>query len=278
MQSRDPSTNVVLLEDAAAVLGVIMAAGCMGLTSLTGKSSGSFSRPHLDCSQNGETESLILRWLMEIRNTKETSVTLRLLYLLLAPSTVVISDLTQEAWQSPIKTCLCVCSQVTRTTTVWVPLALERCWAPCQPSSSIPTQRPCWVAPYRPTVCRSWQSSWRMTQLWGQQSRNTHPHTPPQLAFTKSWLYFVAVSRAIHDVKATDMGLSKVRFKAEVDFDGRVVTRSYLEKQDIDQILNVCCFSDDPLSLLLQNEPELVLWFISVRNHAFLSFFRRSSR
>lgn len=37
MQSRDPSTNVVLLEDAAAVLGVIMAAGCMGLTSLTGE-------------------------------------------------------------------------------------------------------------------------------------------------------------------------------------------------------------------------------------------------
>lgn len=30
--------------------------------------------------------------------------------------------------------------------------------------------------------------------------------------------------RAIHDVKATDLGLGKVRFKAEVDFDGRVVT------------------------------------------------------
>lgn len=47
------------------------------------------------------------------------------------------------------------------------------------------------------------------------------------------------MTRAIHDVKATDLGLSKVRFKAEVDFDGRVVTRSYLEKQDIDQILSV---------------------------------------
>lgn len=46
--------------------------------------------------------------------------------------------------------------------------------------------------------------------------------------------------RAIHDVKATDMGMSKVRFKAEVDFDGRVVTRSYLEKQDIEQLLQVC--------------------------------------
>lgn len=52
-------------------------------------------------------------------------------------------------------------------------------------------------------------------------------------------MFYCVVGRAIHDVKATDMGLSKVRFKAEVDFDGRVVTRSYLEKQDIDQILNV---------------------------------------
>ncbi|NXE13942.1 ZNT9 protein, partial [Lophotis ruficrista] len=36
VQSRDPSTNVVLLEDAAAVLSVAVAATCMGLTSLTG--------------------------------------------------------------------------------------------------------------------------------------------------------------------------------------------------------------------------------------------------
>lgn len=58
-----------------------------------------------------------------------------------------------------------------------------------------------------------------------------------QTCRTPDMLCFI-MSRAIHDVKATDLGLSKVRFKAEVDFDGRVVTRSYLEKQDIDQILN----------------------------------------
>ena len=37
--------------------------------------------------------------------------------------------------------------------------------------------------------------------------------------------------RALHDVKATDMGNDTVRFKAEVDFDGRELTRTYLDKQ-----------------------------------------------
>lgn len=38
MESRViPVTNVILLEDTAAVLGVLMAATCMGLTSITGK-------------------------------------------------------------------------------------------------------------------------------------------------------------------------------------------------------------------------------------------------
>ena len=36
LQSSDPSTNVVLLEDAAAVLGVSIAGGCMGLSYYTG--------------------------------------------------------------------------------------------------------------------------------------------------------------------------------------------------------------------------------------------------
>ncbi|XP_036334029.1 zinc transporter 9-like isoform X2 [Rhagoletis pomonella] len=43
--------------------------------------------------------------------------------------------------------------------------------------------------------------------------------------------------RAIHDVKGIDMGNSLVRYKAEMDFDGRELTRSYLDKQDLNDLL-----------------------------------------
>ncbi|KAK2176267.1 hypothetical protein NP493_673g00011 [Ridgeia piscesae] len=43
--------------------------------------------------------------------------------------------------------------------------------------------------------------------------------------------------RTLHDVKATEMGTSFVRFKAEVDFDGRELTRYYLENHDLDKML-----------------------------------------
>lgn len=43
--------------------------------------------------------------------------------------------------------------------------------------------------------------------------------------------------RAIHDVKGIDMGNSLIRYKAEVDFDGRELTRSYLDKQDMNLLL-----------------------------------------
>ena len=36
MQNQDPSTSVVLLEDAAAVLGVTIAGSCMGISYYTG--------------------------------------------------------------------------------------------------------------------------------------------------------------------------------------------------------------------------------------------------
>ncbi|RUS72876.1 hypothetical protein EGW08_019363, partial [Elysia chlorotica] len=42
--------------------------------------------------------------------------------------------------------------------------------------------------------------------------------------------------RSLHDIKATEMG-GIVRYKAEVDFDGREITRAYLYKQDIDAML-----------------------------------------
>ncbi|XP_015593546.1 zinc transporter 9 isoform X2 [Cephus cinctus] len=43
--------------------------------------------------------------------------------------------------------------------------------------------------------------------------------------------------RAIHDVKGIDMGNSLVRYKAELDFDGRELTRSYLDKHDLNAML-----------------------------------------
>ncbi|XP_066089725.1 proton-coupled zinc antiporter SLC30A9, mitochondrial [Saccopteryx bilineata] len=133
MESRDPSTNVILLEDTAAVLGVTIAATCMGLTSITGN-------PLYD-----SLGSLGVGTLLGV-------VSAFLIY--------------------------------TNTEAL-----LGRSIQPEQVQ--------------------------RLTELL---------ENDPSV-------------RAIHDVKATDMGLGKVRFKAEVDFDGRVVTRSYLEKQDFDQML-----------------------------------------
>lgn len=43
--------------------------------------------------------------------------------------------------------------------------------------------------------------------------------------------------RAIHDVKATDLGNCVVRYKAEVDFDGRELTRTYLDSQDLEILM-----------------------------------------
>ena len=45
--------------------------------------------------------------------------------------------------------------------------------------------------------------------------------------------------RALYDIKATDMGSQSVMFKAEIDIDGREIARSYLEKIDIQVLLEV---------------------------------------
>ncbi|KAI6177127.1 Zinc transporter 9 domain protein [Aphelenchoides bicaudatus] len=40
------------------------------------------------------------------------------------------------------------------------------------------------------------------------------------------------VIRSVHDVKATAVGVDKARFKAEIDFDGYVITQRYLREDD----------------------------------------------
>ena len=45
--------------------------------------------------------------------------------------------------------------------------------------------------------------------------------------------------RALYDIKATDMGSQSVMFKAEIDIDGREISRSYLEKIDIQALFEV---------------------------------------
>ena len=45
--------------------------------------------------------------------------------------------------------------------------------------------------------------------------------------------------RAIHDVKGIDMGNSLIRYKAEIDIDGRELTRRYLDSMDLEILLEV---------------------------------------
>jgi len=48
--------------------------------------------------------------------------------------------------------------------------------------------------------------------------------------------------RAIHDVKGIDLGNFNVRYKAELDFDGRELTRAYLDRVDMNQLFNVSTY------------------------------------
>lgn len=48
-----------------------------------------------------------------------------------------------------------------------------------------------------------------------------------------------AMIKAIHDVKGIDMGNSMIRYKAEIDFNGRELTRNYIEKHGIRNLWEV---------------------------------------
>jgi len=66
--------------------------------------------------------------------------------------------------------------------------------------------------------------------------RSIHPN---QIEAINNDLEKDRMVRALYDIKATDMGSQSVMFKAEVDIDGREIARSYLEKVDLQVILEV---------------------------------------
>lgn len=50
------------------------------------------------------------------------------------------------------------------------------------------------------------------------------------------------IIRGTYDIKATMMGGEEMRFKAEVDIDGRELTKRYLETLPLDSLLQVSSF------------------------------------
>ncbi|KAL1122476.1 hypothetical protein AAG570_002807 [Ranatra chinensis] len=67
--------------------------------------------------------------------------------------------------------------------------------------------------------------------------------------------------RAIHDVKGIDMGNSLIRYKAELDFDGRELARAYLDTQDLNKLLNELKTFDniDQLEAFILNHSENIV-------------------
>ncbi len=59
--------------------------------------------------------------------------------------------------------------------------------------------------------------------------------------------------RQVHDVKGIDMGNGIIRYKAEVDVDGRELARYYLLQQDLPHLL------DDIHSIKTEGELEVFL-------------------
>uniref|UniRef100_A0A0K0E3F8 Zinc transporter 9 n=1 Tax=Strongyloides stercoralis TaxID=6248 RepID=A0A0K0E3F8_STRER len=57
------------------------------------------------------------------------------------------------------------------------------------------------------------------------------------------------VVRAVHDVKTTSMGVEHSRFKAEIDFDGREITRNYLKTVHLPTLLEKVKKFEEPKQL-----------------------------
>lgn len=66
-----------------------------------------------------------------------------------------------------------------------------------------------------------------------------HPAMIDSAVFEMCSVRLPPLCRSIHDVKATDMGADSVRFKAEVNFDGREVARMHVDKLDLEKVTKV---------------------------------------
>jgi len=67
--------------------------------------------------------------------------------------------------------------------------------------------------------------------------------------------------RSIHDVKATEMGADTVRFKAEINFDGRELTRVHLNRMDMNLVLQEIKKINTPAQLeqfLLEHGEQII--------------------
>ena len=53
------------------------------------------------------------------------------------------------------------------------------------------------------------------------------------MKISKSLKRLICLPYQVYDVKGIDMGNGLVRYKAEIDFDGRELARSYLERSPI---------------------------------------------
>ncbi|CAI4226604.1 unnamed protein product [Auanema sp. JU1783] len=71
------------------------------------------------------------------------------------------------------------------------------------------------------------------------------------------------VIRSVHDVKATALGVEQSRFKAELDFDGRAITRAYLasEAVNVPKMLEQvrAIENEDQLEIFMENHGEKII-------------------
>lgn len=69
------------------------------------------------------------------------------------------------------------------------------------------------------------------------------------------------IIRGVYDIKATQIGYGELKFKAEIDFDGREVTRVYLEKNDMEKLQEEIKAINSPkqLEVFLLNHGEAII-------------------